>query len=233
MVESSKNFFGHLEELRRRLIVILCSLFITTTVCYFFSDRLLLALRSFCDIEFLYLSPLEPLMVKMKVALFCAILLSVPIILHQILSFIIPGLTKKEEKVILPVVIAVSFLFIIGAALGLLVVLPYTLKWLSGQAGGEGVPIKALRAEYVLTFVVWIVVICGAILQTPILVISLIKIKLLSVAQIRKQWQYVYLGILVFAGIITPDWNPITMLAVAIPIILLWEISLFLARLIR
>ena len=229
MAESAKNFFGHLEELRRRLIVILCSLFITTTACYFFSDRLLTLLKSFCGIEFLYLSPLEPLMVKMKVALFCAILLSAPIILHQILSFVIPGLTKKEEKVILPVVIAVFFLFIIGAAIGLLVGLPYTLKWLSGQAG----PIKALRAEYLLTFVVWIVVICGAILQTPILVISLIKIKLLSVAQIRKQWQYVYLGILVFAGIITPDWNPITMLAVAIPIILLWEMSLFLARFIR
>ena len=153
-------------------------------------------------------------MVKMKVALFCAILLSVPIILHQILSFIIPGLTNKEEKVILPVVIVSFFLFIGGAILGLWVVVPFTLKWLSAQAGG--VPIKALRAEYVLTFIVWVVVICGAILQTPILVISLIKIKLLSIAQLRKQWQYVYLGILIFSGIITPDWNPITMLTVAI-----------------
>ncbi|MFH0774597.1 MAG: twin-arginine translocase subunit TatC [bacterium] len=231
MAENSKNFFGHLEELRRRLIIILCSLFITTTASYFFSDRLLLLIKSFCGIEFLYLSPLEPLMVKMKVALFCAILLSVPIILHQILSFIIPGLTNKEEKVILPVVIVSFFLFIGGAILGLWVVVPFTLKWLSAQAGG--VPIKALRAEYVLTFIVWVVVICGAILQTPILVISLIKIKLLSIAQLRKQWQYVYLGILIFSGIITPDWNPITMLAVAIPIIFLWEMSLLLARFIR
>jgi len=231
VAENPKNFFGHLEELRRRLIIILCSLFITTTASYFFSDRLLLLIKSFCGIEFLYLSPLEPLMVKMKVALFCAILLSVPIILHQILSFIIPGLTNKEEKVILPVVIVSFFLFIGGAILGLWVVVPFTLKWLSAQAGG--VPIKALRAEYVLTFIVWVVVICGAILQTPILVISLIKIKLLSIAQLRKQWQYVYLGILIFSGIITPDWNPITMLAVAIPIIFLWEMSLLLARFIR
>ncbi len=231
MADSAKNFFGHLEELRRRLIIILCSLFITTTTCYFFSNRLLQAIKSFCGIEFLYLSPLEPLMVKMKVSLFCAILFSAPVILHQILSFIIPGLTNREKKVVLPVVIAASLLFIIGGWFGLWVVIPYSLKWLSGQAGG--VPIKALRAEHLLSFIVWVVVICGAILQAPILVISLIKIKLLSVAQLRKQWQFVYLGILVFSGIITPDWNPITMLAVTIPIILLWEISLFLAKFIR
>ncbi|MBU1261637.1 twin-arginine translocase subunit TatC [bacterium] len=231
MAEKAKNFFGHLEELRRRLIIILCSLFVITTVAYFFSDRLLRLIKGFCGIEFLYLSPLEPLMVKMKVALFCAILLSGPIILHQILSFIIPGLTNKEGKIILPVVIVSFLLFIIGAIFGFLVVLPYILKWLSAQAGG--VPIKALRAEYLLSFIIWVVVICGAILQTPILVISLIKIKLLSVAQLRKQWQYVYLGIFIFSGIITPDWNPITMLAVAIPIITLWEMSLFLARFIR
>ena len=135
MAENPKNFFGHLEELRRRLIIILCSLFITTTASYFFSDRLLLLIKSFCGIEFLYLSPLEPLMVKMKVALFCAILLSVPIILHQILSFIIPGLTNKEEKIILPVVIVSFFLFIGGAVLGLWVVVKCSKCWGKGYTG--------------------------------------------------------------------------------------------------
>jgi len=227
--EKEMSFLEHLEELRRRLIIIFITLTITTFISYPFAYKILSIITIPAgDITLIYLSPIEPFFVKLKIALFSAIILSLPVILYQTLMFLIPGLNKPEKKALFVILFFFIFLFIIGCLFSFFLVLPLILKWLFSQASGY---LKAnIRAEYYIMFVGWFVLAFGLIFQIPLLIISLIKLKICTYKGLRKPWQVIYIGILVISAIITPDWNPLTMLLLAIPIILLYEVSLFFGR---
>jgi sec-independent protein translocase protein TatC len=228
-VDEKASFLEHLEELRRRLIAIFLSLTITTSISFLFSDNILSFLKSCAgEIRLSYFSPLEPIMVKIKLAIFFGAFLASPVILHQALAFILPAATPKEKRMLIPVVLSSFILFLVGVMIGFYLILPYGLKWLFLQAGDQIE--QVLRAEFYISFVGWLLLISGLIFETPLLIVSLVKARILSYKQLRRKWQFVYLGILVISAIITPDWSPVTMVILAIPILLLYEVSLFAAR---
>ncbi|MEW6681184.1 MAG: twin-arginine translocase subunit TatC, partial [bacterium] len=211
MADREIGFLEHLEELRKRLIVIIITLTITTSICYFFAYKILSFIKIPAgNIALVYLSPFEPFMIRLKIALFSGIILSLPIILYESLAFLVPGLKKNEKRALFLILFIFIPLFIIGACFSFIFLLPISLKWLFSQASGYLT--SNIRAEYYITFVGWFILISGLVFEVPLLIISLLKLKICTYKALRKQWQVIYIGILVVSAILTPDWNPITML---------------------
>ncbi|MEW6103752.1 MAG: twin-arginine translocase subunit TatC [bacterium] len=230
MADKEIGILDHLEELRYRFIIIISALFITTCISYFFAYKILSFIKIPAgNIILVYLSPFEPFMIRLKIALFSGIMLSLPIILYQTLAFLVPGLKKNEKRTLFLILFVFIVLFIMGAYFSFVFLLPISLKWLFAQANGYLT--SNIRADYYIMFVGWFVLISGLVFETPLLIISLLKLKICTYKSLRKQWQIIYIGILVASAILTPDWNPITMLLMAIPILFLYEASLLIGRL--
>lgn len=220
------GFLEHLEELRKKIIISLIVLTITTGISYFFAHKILsLILIPAGNISLVYLSPLEPFIVRTKLALFLGICLSLPIILYETISFLAPGLTKREKKILLVCLFVFFFLFISGCLFSFFFILPYTLKWLFSQAAGYLT--LNIRADYYIMFVGWFILMFGLVFETPFLIILLLKLKICTYKSLRAQWRIVYLGTFIISSLITPDWNPATMFLMAIPLVLLYEATLF------
>lgn len=226
------GFLEHLEELRKRIIIILLTLTITTGVSYIFAYKILsFILIPAGHINLVYLSPFEPFIVKAKLALFSGISLSLPIILYETIAFLAPAFTKKEKKMFLICLFSSLSLFVLGSFFSFFFVLPYALKWLFSQA--EGYLTSHIRADYYITFVGWFMLVFGFVFETPLLIIALLKLKICTYKVLRNQWRIVYLFAFIISAIITPDWNPATMLFIAIPLILLYEATLFISILFK
>lgn len=226
------SFLEHLDDLRKKIIIILITFTITTGVSYFFAYKILsFILIPAGDIKLVYLSPLEPFIIKTKLALFSGICLSLPLILYEAITFLAPGLTKKEKKVLLVSLFIFFFLFIVGSLFSFFSILPYTLKWLFSLSKDYLIP--NIRADYYIMFVGWFVLIFGLIFETPLILILLLKLKICTYKTLRNQWRIIYLGAFIISAIITPDWNPATMVLLAIPIILLYEGTLLIGLLFK
>lgn len=226
---SRMSFLDHLEELRQRIIRVLIAVVITAAVSFYFAfDILDLLIKPAGDIKLVYLSPLEPFMVKFKIALWAGVFLAFPVILYQILAFIVPGLKHKERKVIYPAIAGLVVLFAVGVVFGYVLVMPVGIRWLLGQAGDVLAP--NLTANTYVSFAGLFLMAFGASFEMPMFVLLLIFLGVLSPQTLRKQWRVAYILILVAAAMLTPDWSPVTMGIMAAPMIILYEISVILGR---
>ncbi|MCG2796698.1 MAG: twin-arginine translocase subunit TatC, partial [Actinomycetia bacterium] len=149
-------------------------------------------------------------------------------ILFEILAFLSPALKRKERSFTVAVMLMILVFFAAGVTLGYLFIMPVGITWLLDLAGEQMSPVLS-ASEYV-SFAGWFMLAFGIAFETPIFIWMLVALGVLTPEQLRRQWRYAYIIILLFAAIITPDWNPITMLMVAVPMVLLYEISILLAR---
>jgi sec-independent protein translocase protein TatC len=223
------TYLQHLEEFRRRIIVCLVALVAGCSVSWLFAwDILDILKRPAGNIVLHYMKPMEPFMVRFKLCLFGGVLLALPVILFEILAFISPALKKKEKKSAVSVMAMIVVFFAAGVTLGYIYVMPVGVRWLLELAGDQMSPVLS-ASEYV-SFAGWFMLAFGIAFETPVFIWMLVALGVLSPEQLRKQWRYAYIIILLFAAIVTPDWNPVTMVMVAVPMILLYEASILLAR---
>src|SRR2546425_12482841 len=219
----------HLEDLRRRLLWGLAGFGLMLLIGLWQQDRLLeLLMRPAGLTHLVALTVLEPLLVKFKVALVFGLVLAFPWLLSQALIFVSPALTEREARYVVPITTLSLALSVVGVVFGYLFVLPPSTRWLLNQAGSVmSVEITALSyVSYATLFLAALAV----TFQTPLVVLTLIGLRLISRSQLRRQWRAVYMTITVLAAVITPDWSPITMLLVAAAMAGLYELSLVLAR---
>lgn len=226
---SRMGFLDHLEELRRRIIIVLISVVVTGAIGYGFAFRILdILIKPAGDIKLVYLSPLEPFMVKFKIAIWTGIFLALPIILYQFIAFVVPALKKKERAVLFPAIAGLVVLFGVGVVFGYHFIMPVGIGWLMGQAGD--VLEANLTASMYVNFASLFLLAFGASFETPMLILVLIWLGVLTPKKLREQWRLAYVIILVIAAAITPDWSPVTMAVMAVPMIVLYEASVFLGR---
>ena len=229
MAITRMTYLQHLEELRRRVIVCFVALVAAVAVCWFFAWDILHVLeRPAGHIVLNYMKPMEPFLVRFKLALYGGVLLALPVILFEVMAFLSPALKKNERKYTVIVMVMFVLFFGLGVVIGYYIILPVGIKWLLNFAGGQMRPVIS-ASEYV-TFTGWFMLAVGISFETPMFIWMLVVLRVLTPEQLRKQWRWAYLVILVFAAIITPDWSPVTMLLVAIPMIILYEISILLAK---
>lgn len=219
----------HLEELRRRIFYAAGGLVVFTTVGLAFADRLLALLMRPAGLTHLTaLTVLEPLMVKFKLALVFGLVIAFPWLLLQALLFISPALSPAEGRYVVPLTALSLLLSLAGVVFGYFLILPVSTRWLIAQAG-EVISIQVTALSYV-SYAVWFLAAIAISFQTPLVVLALVGLGVLSPSRLRAQWRVVYFTITVLAAVITPDWSPVTMLLVAAAMVGLFELSLLLSR---
>jgi sec-independent protein translocase protein TatC len=223
------GFLEHLDELRKRLVVCVAAIFVGAMSCYYFWRPLLkLVKRPLGGYELHYMNVMEPFIGRFRIAIFAGIFLMFPILLYQFLAFTAPAMKSKEKRFVYPMMILMIILFICGVIFGFYYLLPVSVKWLFGQ--GEGQLSPMISFDSYINFVGLFLLAFGAGFETPIIILFLTKIGAVKPKTLRKNWRISYVTILTLAAIITPDWSPITMVVMAIPMIILYEMSLILAR---
>lgn len=221
-------FIDHLEELRKRIIVLLGVLVVFFGAAYPFRNYLLGFLtRPLENRELVFLDITEPFLVNVKISFMAAVMVIMPLLVFQIISFAFPAFSQKIRKRVVPITILFFILFYGGITFSYFLMVPIAVNWLISQ-GAELE--QTLSVTRYVSFIGWFLIGAGLIFELPLILVFLIKINILTVRQLRRQWRVVYIVILVLCAIITPDWSPVTMGVLAAPMILLYELALLLAR---
>lgn len=234
MADQKMTFIEHLEELRRRIIVMFLSLVVAISVGFIFSWDILAflkepAAKADIPINLYYQTVLEPFMVRFKIAMYAAIVLAMPVIVYEILAYVAPALRKREKRFMAYALFFIIIFFLAGVAFCYLYILPVGLKWLTGQSGGQISPV--LMASQYISFVALLMVGVGLSFETPLVVWLVVRLGVVTPQRLHKNWRVAVIIILAFAALITPDWNPVTMILVAAPMFLLYEGSILFAML--
>lgn len=226
--EKEMSFLGHLEELRKRIILVLIVFAAAFIPAYIYRSYIMDFLTApLVDKKLVFLEITEPFLVNVKLAFFAAAAVAIPILVYQVVVFVKPALSTKVRRNLSILTILFFVLFAGGVVFSYKLLIPIAVKWLLGQGSGLE---QTLSVNKYISFIGWFLLGAGIIFEMPLVLLFLIKAEILTVPQLRKQWRVVYIIILLLCAIITPDWSPVTMGVLAVPMVLLYELSLILAR---
>ncbi len=229
MQKDTFTLIEHLTELRKRLIIVLFSLFVLSVLSYFFSSELI-KIISLPVKKLYFVSPVDAFLIKVKISILSGIILSSPVIFYQIWKFIEPGLILAEKKYLRLFILPAILLFFLGVAFGAFTV-PVAISVLLRFSTPELVP--WLTADKYFSFFINIVLVFGVVFEFPVVVAFLLKIGILSEEILKKHRKYSILLIFVLSAVITPTQDIITLLLMSLPLLLFYEGSIILARLIK
>jgi sec-independent protein translocase protein TatC len=229
--EDELTLVEHLDELRARIVTSIAAFGVALALCFWQSDLLLeLAsgpLPSDND-QLITFGVAEPFTTTLTVSAYGAIILSLPIILYQAYAYLLPAFSRQQQRTILPLLLLIPVLFIAGVAFGYYVVLPAATQFLLNFNDSQ-FNIQVRASEY-YGFFAQTLIACGVVFQIPIGTLAVTRLGIVSVDQLRQNRRYAYLGCAVLAAAL-PGVDPITMLLETVPLIILYELSIVLARL--
>lgn len=219
----------HLKELRKRLTWAVLALVITTAISFIFAKQVLVFLIApMGDSMPQALKPTESLGNYMKVALICGVTLAMPFIVYQIGRFMAPGLTKQEKRWLIVLVPGATLCFVAGVAFAYFVMMPTAIPFLQGFMD-DIIAQQWAIGEY-LSFVTALLFWIGVAFELPLFVFFMAKLGIINVETLTKNRKYAYLIIAVLAAVITPTVDPLNMVLVMGPLVVLYEVGILLAR---
>ena len=217
----------HLGELRSRLIASLTAFGVALGLCFWRNDLVLEVMnKPLHGREPITLSPAEAFTTTFTLSAYAAIILTLPVLLYQLYAFVVPAFGKRERKVVTPLIVMVPVLFVAGAAFAYFVVMPAALQFLlhfnADQFQTE------IRARDYYSFAAMTMAAVGILFQVPVGVLALTRLGIVTPQQLADKRRYAYLGCTVLAALLGVD--PVTMIMETIPLLLLYEGSILLAR---
>jgi sec-independent protein translocase protein TatC len=224
----------HLIELRTRLLRALVGVLLITICLIPFGNKIYawLALPVISMLppggQMIATDPISPFFTPVKLAFISGFVLAMPWVLYQIWGFIAPGLYKHEKKLALPILASATALFYVGGLFAYYFVLPAIFKFTT-QVAPEGVAVMTDISKY-LDFVIVIFIAFGFTFEVPVAVLILVIMGWVTVAQLQEARGYVIVGAFAVAAVITPP-DPFSMLLMGIPMCLLYEVGIWVARL--
>lgn len=224
---SEMSVIDHLQELRQRLIVAILFVGAASTVSFFFVDDLIKWITLPAG-KLYYLNPAEAFFAYMKLSVFTGFLLSAPVVLYQVWAFVVPALTRSEKSLAVILVPASVFLFYLGLAFSYFLVLPVAVKFFMGFATESLQPLFSL-GQY-LSFVMSMLLPFGMIFELPLFIFVLAKLGVISSAFLAEKRKLALLLAFIIGGVVTPTPDLFGQVMIAIPLLLLYEGSIWLVK---
>ena len=226
-LETSMPLLLHLEELRQRLFKAFAAVIVTTLLSFVFAEHIINFLaqpiggsQSLVSIEVT-----ENIAIFMRVSLLSGLIFGMPVIVYQILSFILPGLQHTERRWLMLGVPAASLLFASGVAFTWFVMMPTAVPFLVNFLGITTQVRPLNYFDFITRLMFWI----GVCFEMPLVVMLLAKLKFVTARQLTRGWRYAIVGMAVVAAMVTPTVDPVNMGLVMLPLSALYLISILLA----
>jgi sec-independent protein translocase protein TatC len=226
----------HLDELRKRIIHAAIGVAVGVLVAAILNGFVFnLLLRPLQKInspgaphKITTFSPAEPFMVSLKVWVYVGVIVAAPIVIYEFWAFVAPAFAPTGRRAVIFVAAACAMLFLFGVALAYIVVLPKGLQWLFGF-NSQYFNTQARASDY-FSFVAWFLVAFGAVFEAPIVIISAVRMGIVSTRTLRKHWRYAIVINAIVAMVATPSQDAFSFFAMFIPLEILYELSLLVAR---
>jgi sec-independent protein translocase protein TatC len=203
------SLFDHLEELRQGIFYSLVAIALGVVGCFVAVKPIVQLLELPAgNVKFLQLAPGEYFFVSLKVAGYSGLLVASPFVLYQIILFVLPGLTRRERRLIGPVVLGSSILFVVGLIFAYLLLIPAALNFFISY--GADVVEQLWSIDKYFEFVLLLLFSTGLAFQIPIIQVLLGFLGIVSSQQMLSSWRYVVLGSAILGAIITPSTDPLT-----------------------
>lgn len=234
MADEKLTFTSHLEELRKRIVICICAVAVGFLGSYFFSEQIFDVLVRPLKEELppdsllIFTGLPEAFFVYLKLSFFAGILLASPVVLWEVWCFIAPGLYDKEKKYVYPFVIFSTLFFAAGVSFGYFIVFPIAFKFFMGYSSELIKPLPSVK-EY-LSFSCKMLLAFGIVFELPLFVLFLAKIGIVNESMLRSQRKFAILGIFIAAAVLTPP-DVVSQVLMAFPLIVLYEISIIVAKL--
>ena len=232
MTDVPVSFLDHLDELRGRLIKTLIAVAIGTVVAFFFYEPILdLLIHPYQvavpDTDLAYFRPKEEFSLAMRISLFAGLVLASPVILYQTWRFVAPALTPKEKKWAIPLTAVFFLLFIGGIVVGYWA-LSRGLSFLLGFGGDALEPV--IGADFYLSFAMRFILAFGIAFLYPVFIFAAAAFGVVTSAQLRGARRWAVLIIVIFAAVVTPSGDPLTLMMLAVPMYILYELTILAVR---
>jgi sec-independent protein translocase protein TatC len=228
-VPGKMPIMSHLRELRDRIFKSLIALAIGVGIGFIFAPQLIVFLKHPAgNISFQAIKPMENLTVFFKASLVLGLIVAMPFLVYQIFAFVAPGLTSKERNYIYKIVPAVVLMFILGLSFAYFVALPPAMHFMANFM--SNIASNDWQISEYIDIVTRMLVVIGLVFETPLVIMFMARMGLVSpqwLAGKRKWW---FVLAFVISAIVTPTPDPVNQTVIAIPLILLFELSIFLAR---
>jgi sec-independent protein translocase protein TatC len=218
----------HLEELRSRLIVCVLALAVAFPIAYIFHEQLIEALIRLLpeDRELVTLGVAEPFTTALKVSFYASLALAFPVLVWQAWSFFAPAVQERSQRIVARFVALATVLFVGGMAFAYFVILPRALDFLTNY--DEELYRVDIRASYFLSFVALMIFATGLVFQLPIFILALVRLGVLSSAQLRAN-RRVGIVVLLSLAILLPTVDPVSLALEVVPLLVLFELSIWLS----
>lgn len=238
---SSAPLIEHLIELRSRLVKAVIAIAIFFVICFIFADQIFniliipyeQAAGENTNLRLIFTAPQEYFFVQIKIAFFGALFIAFPVIATQVYKFVAPGLYRDERQAFLPFLVATPILFFMGACLVFFVIMPLAMSFfMSMQQTGEDAraTIELLpRVSEYLGLIMTLIFAFGLVFQLPVAITLLAKAGLTSSDWLKDKRKYAIVMTFVAAAVLTPP-DPVSQIGLAVPTLLLYELSIYLAR---
>lgn len=232
------SLMEHLGELRMRLVRIVVVLLVACIIFYLatptIAQFLLMPVADYLPktddglVALNVFGAFDAFGLRFQISFWASIVATAPFVLWQILAFFLPALKPKERKWFVPTFIAGVALFILGTIFCYLIILPPAFEWLTDQASGFAtiLPEASKWVDIIIKFEIGF----GFGFELPLVVFCLVMFNIVPYDKLRKSWRYIYVGLLIFAAMVTPDASPVTMGLMFAALVLLYELSLLVAR---
>jgi sec-independent protein translocase protein TatC len=223
------SVLDHLEELRQRVLKAGIAIIVTTSISFIYSEQLVDLLTApvggrsaLASIEVT-----ENISIYMRVTLLAGLVLAMPLVLYQAFAYLAPGLKPRERRWLYILIPSMTVLFLIGVAFAWIVMLPVALPFLINFLGIPTHPRPLNYVTFITSLLFWI----GVSFEMPLVIFFLAKMKLVTARQLLRGWRYAVMAIATTAALITPTVDPVNMGLVALPLLVLYFLSILLAKL--
>jgi sec-independent protein translocase protein TatC len=224
----------HLMELRKRLIISISAVFVCAVLVFVFYNPILHFLsKPYEDLtgqDLIVIDPLAPLMVRLKVSGYGGLALAIPIVMWQIWRFVVPGLHPRERRYGVWFILSAVLLFVLGCVVAWFT-MGKALEFLLEIGGTSITPM--IDANKYLTLIMLMFAAFGVAFEFPLLLVFLMLVGVLNTEQLRRSRRWTAVGISVFAAVITPSADPFSMLFMAVPMYIFFELAILIGRVMK